>query len=262
MTDDEIKPNLQLIADDEEQEDGNPHEMPGISVMEYGNPRSVFNIVSTSLQDAMRLIPSNYFEHDEGYLRKLLKPNETVCRIRLNFWHEYQRAQENFGKMFNTNIARGVCSKEYLERYVFKDPKALAWILCPPTSYVASMQESLNIGLRKIRQILNLKIKDKSGKVDHKSAELVLKAFALVDLRMKGSIIQRHEIKSETKSLNIHMDQKKTHELMNQQDMNEVEERIKFLERKQQRLLALTEKEVGDQGEQVADTEREKSRQD
>lgn len=264
---DELK-KLELVpaTDQEEPLSGdNPHEIPGISIMEPGNPRSVFNIVSDSLKEAMKQIPAHYYGHGENYLRKMLKPNETVCRVRLNFWHEYQRAQENFTKMYNTNIARGVCSKEYLERYIFKDPKALGWILCPPASYQASMQESLNIGLMRLRQILSLPIKNREGKVDHKAADLILKAFALVDLRMKGSIVQRHEIKSETKSLNIHMDKKSTGDLMHQRDMEEVEERIKYLERKQQRLLALTEKEVGTQdmpGEEFVVAEAEKPRQD
>lgn len=210
---------------------------PGIDIYSESNPRSVINIVPDSLKTAILAVPKKYIGQDEKSLRITLKPSQTHSHIRTSFWYEYNHAQETQKKMRISAIAGGVCSKEYFEDYVMKDPQVMAWILCPPTSYEAALRNALEVGTSRLLEILQLPITNPNGSINSNAANVVLKAFMLVDLRMKGSIVQRHEIKGQMQNVNLNMGNSSTGDMLLENDMKAVEERIQVLQRKHERML-------------------------
>lgn len=209
---------------------------PGVDIFSTENPRSVVNIVPQPVRLAIEAIPAKYRGKTEHELRLMTKPSQTISNIRTGFWYEYNKAQETRKNMRMSAVVGGVCSRDYFFDYVLKDPRAMAWIVTPPTSYEAALKTALEVGTDRLMEIMQLPLHDDNGKIQPQVANLVLKAFMLVDLRMKGSIVQKHEIKQETKNLNLNIDQSSTAEMIKDADMAKVEERIQVLQRKQESL--------------------------
>lgn len=126
-----------------------------------------------------------------------------LLRLRTNFWLEYESAVSTGRKMKMSNIFGGICSDEYFTRKVITDNKKMAAILSPPSDYVASVKEALQAGLETIRQILSAKVVDEDGFLIPRAADVVLKAYALIDMRVKGAIVQRID----QRTLNMNMNQ-------------------------------------------------------
>lgn len=169
------------------------------STLDLSNPRSVVNLVpervSRAIQDAASTNPE-IFNIDEKDLYKLLKdsnhqPSPTDNRLRLKFWMEYERVQERSEKQMNiSNVTAGVCSRElFYDRYL-ANPHKVAWLLTPPTGYAVKAEEALEFGIEQLRDILDLP-HVVGGRVDTKLGELKAKIVAMLDIRVKGAIVQR-----------------------------------------------------------------------
>ncbi len=162
------------------------------------NPKSVFNLCidMEHLHRGMIELRDNFpelltrteaeFEDDIEF-----KATATLSRLRLAFWAEYENAVSRNRISMNTRqIIGGIVTLQTFHS-IIKKPKNLAFILCPPTDYVAQVTEALHVGMENIRKIASARVVDQSGKMDTKAAEAVLKAVAMLDLRVKGAIIQR-----------------------------------------------------------------------
>ena len=141
----------------------------------------------------------------EDWLRKYLKPDERDERLRLSFWDEYNIVTAGTYKrrMRIESILSGICNNNTWEKIYACNDKKLLWVLTPPKSYVQSMNYILHLGTERLSEIMSLPIKDGDGNVDHKAASLILKAFEMVDMRVKGGIIQKMQV--EQKNLNVHV---------------------------------------------------------
>jgi hypothetical protein len=141
----------------------------------------------------------------EDWLRKYLKPDERDERLRLSFWDEYNIVTAGTYKrrMRLESILSGICNNNTWEKVYACNDKKLLWVLTPPKSYVQSMNYILHLGTERLSEIMSLPIKDEDGNVDHKAASLILKAFEMVDMRVKGGIIQKMQV--EQKNLNVHV---------------------------------------------------------
>jgi len=141
----------------------------------------------------------------EDWLRKYLKPDERDERLRLSFWDEYNLVTAGTYKrrMRLESILSGICNNNTWEKIYACNDKKLLWVLTPPKSYVQSMNYILHLGTERLSEIMSLPIKDGDGNVDHKAASLILKAFEMVDMRVKGGIIQKMQV--EQKNLNVHV---------------------------------------------------------
>lgn len=156
---------------------------------------------------------------DEEDLSARVRPNLTLKRLRTAFWHEYEHLHRNYGriaadknKISMHRVATGVCTLEYLTEKIMPNDLYVAWIIRPPVNYENAMEEALQHGLNRMREILNfplykakynrdgLPIVDKySGEVvyepDATIANLMLKTVAYLDLRIKGATTQKiHQI--------------------------------------------------------------------
>ena len=111
-------------------------------------------------------------------------------RIRISLWQEFESAVSNNRVMRVRQIWAGICTEESFYKLVSNPPR-LAFILIAPTDYVVTLKEAHEAGLEKIREIFSAKIIDEEGNLNVKAADVVIKAFALMDARLKGAVVQR-----------------------------------------------------------------------
>jgi hypothetical protein len=202
---------------------------PGpIEIWDRTNPRSVLNLVTPVIADsilqASRAKPE-LFLMDEQTLRKVLSCNDitpTDSRLRMKFWNEYERAQSDGNSMGVAYIISGVCTKPYFYDRYLRSPVKVAWMMCPPANYIVMAEEALSFGLSRMRDILEMDDTDAKGKPNVKLLELKVKITAMLDARVKGSVIQQ--------SVQVQYDAGHIKQAIGLETMEELDKRIKQLE--------------------------------
>ena len=189
------------------------------------NPRSLYNLVPTHVQEKFDIVPSKYLVMDERDLKKIVKPSATLNSLRFKFWQEYNRAQNMDENMRMGEVYRGICTQVFFNHCVLRSPTMASWLLTPPKTDMRLMEESLNFGVDRIREILELPLHDAKGKVNSAVANLILKAFALLDARVKGTPIQQHHIRSLSVTASANELNKRIEDL----SMDEIEKKLKKL---------------------------------
>jgi hypothetical protein len=129
---------------------------------------------------------------DEDGYKKAFRDEITLVtqRIRVSLWQEFEAAIQNNRLMKAKQIYAGTCSESSFYRLI-ENPHRLGYILCPPADYIVMLKEAHQAGLEKLRELFSAKIVDDDGFMNPKAADMVLKAFALLDARLKGAVIQR-----------------------------------------------------------------------
>lgn len=166
--------------------------------------RSVINLISPDFQAAVfraHAASPELFGHQEAELYKKLKwmdktPTPTDNSLRLKFWFEYELAQSEGRSMRVKPIWSGVCDEAYFHASFLQKPQKVAWLLTKPASYEAYTEEALQTALTRIRNALDADPIGPTGKLDPKVAELQLKIFMALDMRVKGAVVQ--------KTMNVH----------------------------------------------------------
>ena len=207
------------------------------------NPRSMVNITIPILQEACQHTSVRFnLKKDEFYLAKMVKPTPTVNRLRLSFWKEYERAQNFNENMISENIWRGVCSEEQFLRLA-SQVKVQSWILYPVVDYDVAVEEALNYGIGRIREIFDFPLYEtkviKTGE-DHKIvevpntkvADLMLKAVKMLDDRVKGGITHKIEQTVTQENKNLHLHKNVDEPVTIEQTPDLLEEEIRKLESK------------------------------
>lgn len=187
-----------------------------IEIADYGlldarNPRSLVNIVAPEVKAAILRLPRELLLMDEKALKRKAAPTDTVNYLRLNFWLEYNRAQEKQCRMLVSNVLRGVCSKEWFYDGVLASDLKLAWIITPPADYAVVQADIFQTALDKLRRCLHVKPytitvteeTDKDGRktVTRKQVPNVAAMREVREItrmlsdRIQGSVIQRLAIK-------------------------------------------------------------------
>jgi hypothetical protein len=180
---------------------------PTIVIFDRKNPRSLINIVWEELRDSMLALEANHqdlLQLTERKLEKLLEPDPTESRLRLRFWDEYSRAQEKGKRMLLAEVCRGVCSGDFWEKNILRDLKRVAYIINPPTNYIVTMEELLYKGLDRVREVLDLPIKDAKGRPDARLISEMVKIVQMLDQRVKGAIIQKVAIQQKIEQKTQH----------------------------------------------------------
>lgn len=160
-------------------------------IKDLENPRSLINIVSPDLRDKILALPDALIDLTEEEMERILpNPSTTVQQLRRMFWIEFDRAIEQRTMMNNSNIYPGICTREGFLKLTDRK-ECLAWLLVPPTDYMANTEALLTQGLKRINEMLHFPLKTKEGNFDHKLGELILKATLALDMRVKGGYLQR-----------------------------------------------------------------------
>ena len=152
---------------------------------------SLTHLCSPEVSRAIMALPDPVVDIEEEELEKIHpNPTPTVNQLRRMFWLEYDRAVDNHMQMDMSRVYVGVCSRAGFYKIV-QNPHQLAWLVCPPREYEIETEELLGIGLKQIRAILQLPLKNHMGFIDTKLAEVQLKAVMMLDMRRKGAYLQR-----------------------------------------------------------------------
>jgi hypothetical protein len=178
------------------------------------------------------------FGLDERSLFKLLRqegaaPTPTDNCLRLRFWEEYERCHATAGTskgIQDVRVYAGVCTRQFFYDRYLVNPIKVAWMLTPPTSYVTHATEALNFGLQLMREYLEIDARSPDGKINVKLMELQAKITAMLDQRVKGAVVQRVEQKN--MNLNVQTSDAKVASALVGQSMEDINARIKQLEKK------------------------------
>lgn len=133
-----------------------------------------------------------------------------------------------------------ICHAKFFNTRFISDPAKLMWMLHPPVGYDLNLKEIHLLSLRCMRAAMALEIVDDNGKPNVKLIEAQMKIFQHIDMRIKGAVIQRID----QRNLNVNMNANASPEVekevnrISSMTMEEIETRIKFLERKSKGLEA------------------------
>lgn len=163
-----------------------------ISIFDEHNAESVVNKVPSKLASYIPKVDSSLLELSEVELRKRLKPDALLNKVRISFWEEYSQACWDKRKMRTASIANGNCTTNTLVNTIFEDPRKLAWVLCPVSTYSSTMVETLDTAMAKAREMIEeLTFKNNDGKFDIQQARLIMRIIDMLSNRVMGSVPQR-----------------------------------------------------------------------
>lgn len=209
------------------------------------NPDSLINRLPVRLvpifERVKRKLPKMLL-NEERELRKYCSPDTRDERVRLSFWDEYNASTSVGKRMSLQSIISGGTSWEVWATAYEPNDRKMLWIFCPPVSYVNAMRHILHRGTERMLEIMNFPMITKDGKVDTKVANLVLRAWQLADMRMKGGIMQKVQIEQKSLNLNLNAEQSveqardslRNYEL---EDLEALERRIEKAKREQSKYL-------------------------
>lgn len=177
-------------------------------ITDIDNPASAINLTSNipHIHEAIKRViveAPDLLTMDEGTFKKTFNGGitATMSRVRMSFWQEYEAAVTSGRKMYFSRIIGGVCGDTYFRDKFLTDNKKVAFMLTPPSDYLVQTKEALMAGLETIREIVSARVVDEDGILIPRAADVVLKAFMHLDMRVKGAIIQR--IDQRTLALNV-----------------------------------------------------------
>lgn len=172
----------------------------GIKLWDRSCSRAVVNMLTPALAkrlDECRGQRPELFGQDEDTLRRYFKENlnrgitATENQLRIRFWQEYEMCvAEEKPQMDISRVVSGVCSVSMFYSYVTR-PETIAWLLCVPLSYEAHLDDLLNYGAAKMREIM---ARDSSD--DIKLSKLQFDIYLAAENRRLGALTQ--------KSLHLH----------------------------------------------------------
>jgi hypothetical protein len=201
------------------------------------DPRSLISIMPREARATLEETPVAWLLMGEPELRGMVKPDTVLAAIRTAFWLEYDEAQASQTKMTIKGVQARMATQapSLLIRDAFASTKKLAWVLHPPLIYDALVEESLRAGMGRVQEILALPLYDSDGKLDHKAAELILKATAFLDVRKNGMPSQR--IDTTMKSVQVQVTRSDLKKL-GSRSLGEIEQRIRELETRRSPVMA------------------------
>lgn len=201
-----------------------------IDIRDPSNPKSVINLVPSSMGNAIKAIPLDFFAMDEEELKKMARADIVENRLRHSFWLEYGHACLAKREINMSNIVNGVCSKDYFLKHILTNSFKLAYMLTPPPDYRVQMAEILTLGLAKLREILAMPIESahpKTGEkvVDSKLAGVQARIVEDLMTRSHGHPLRTIEVTS--KNMNLNVDVTNEVEI---KDVSQIDAEIKKLE--------------------------------
>lgn len=224
------------------------------TIFDESNPDSLFSLVPDRIKPVLqRLKPrmARVLYCTEIELKDYIKPDERDNRIRLAFWDEYNHATQVGKRMSLSGFLHGVMSWEVWVNVYEPSDKKMQWVFCAPVSYQVAMRNILHQGTERLMEIMSLPIKDpKTGAIDSKVIVNILKAFQLVDLRVKGAVAQKLHIQQQSVNLNHNVNSTQPHieggsalnplqlNTLGLEDLQQLEKRIEKARRDSKRLTA------------------------
>ena len=124
-------------------------------------------------------------------------------RVRERFWVIFDAFENTRAYMSVKNLSRNLCSSAEMDK-ALGDPEFCAYIMHPTITYADRLNKSLNKGLDRIQDILEMDLVKENGDPSAPAINAVFRAVKFLDDRVKGKPGSRIEIVK--KSLNVNMD--------------------------------------------------------
>jgi hypothetical protein len=178
-----------------------------IVLHEDGNPWSVSNMLTGKAHEKFNEIPAQYFGMQENHLHALAKPSELDEQLRLSFWDEYFICIDAKKTIDLKKVYGKLCTRDYFYKTVLDVPSKFAFILQPPQQYTYRMRSLLNLGHKRLRQVLEMPLKDGKNVPNVKLISEIVKIVVMLENRVHGSVVQKIDVKQQSKSLNVNVNQ-------------------------------------------------------
>lgn len=220
-----------------------------VTLWDESDQGALINLVSEKVRERFKESLEkrpDYFELDEDALYRKLRddkntPTQTDHRLRLKFWIEYDRVKDGqLREMVMTNVIANVCSRELFYKHYLTQPGKVAWLMCPPVSYLHKAQEALYFGIGQLRDLLEAKHTDDKGHINTTLGALKLKIVQHLEDRIKGAVPQQLNVNQKSVSLTMSTSDRKmiqqAAEQMSEADMKAKLAHLNREERKAQHL--------------------------
>ena len=166
------------------------------AIFSKNDKRSIVNITPTKVSSHISTIPRDFLDMDKEELEKLVNPTRTDRALKAIFWREYNKAQLTETNMTTRGMWLGVCQEMWFYKHILTDNRKMAWILSPNVEDDVRLHLMYDKGLDRVEEILDSEITNTKGMLDPKKADVVLKAWKMLDDRVKGLAVQKIEKKS------------------------------------------------------------------
>lgn len=117
----------------------------------------VYKLVPDTFQEAIDNMEITLLTRSEGYLVKHSepKPDARDNSLRIRFWNEMYRAIDlNEKSVSYESLLRGSCSYFYFRAHFLQKPIRLAWLLSPPATTMAMIDETISVGMNRMRNFV------------------------------------------------------------------------------------------------------------
>lgn len=131
----------------------------------------------------LTLAAKEIFEHELG-------KGESVRRVRMAFWAEYERAQGTREGFQVYNAIGALCSVGRFRKLLQTNELLVSWLLTPPNSYNVRLMELSMLGEERMREILSAEPVKPDGKVDSRLAMVQVKLWEVLQDRIHGAVTQ------------------------------------------------------------------------
>jgi hypothetical protein len=207
--------------------------LPKVSsdIFDYDNPIAIINMVPSLMRTRME----NAREICENEDEVSLKPNPRMHKkdeeIRYAFWNEYLASLREKRRMQVIKIHHGImsCRGFYM---LIDNPRRTAYMLTPPRKWETTMDVTLDKGLDRIIEIMELPIKktiERNGKevevIDHDTVKSIITCYKMLHEQRRGANVNRN--------ININVDSKQepareTKDI--EKELKEVEDKLNTIE--------------------------------
>lgn len=195
------------------------------------------SLIPGKLGEAVSNLPDEWVQMSErDYVDTVMGGWENISphdhELRRNFWTVYPKAIFNEDPISIEAIYDGVISKPGFYSVV-SDPKRVCFITKEPASDALKSQHLLNIGWRRIEEILSERPqRDKHGKPDTKLMDLQARLWEYLYERKHGKMVQTVHQKVDQKTLQVNVDGNKALPTSDHLTPQEVDRRLAELENK------------------------------
>ena len=240
-----------------------------VEIYDSTNPKAMVNVVPTWLKNRILSVSvQSLLQMSEEDLEKKVNPPLTLKRLRIAFWSEYERIFKGYGRSIQQSkremnigvhrMCNGICTPSYFMDKVARNDYFIAWVVRPPIDYATAMEEALQFGIERLREILNFPLyeqklnKDGVPVVNARTKKpvlipnvsvgtLMLKTVALLDMRVKGSIPHRvHQItQSQIDRRNVNVNILENHSGV-QVDAKKLDKKLLTIEDLDKQIVTLT----------------------
>ena len=142
-------------------------------------------------------VPSEAWEMDFEDLDHRSQKTRNLRLARFGVWEDFYNCKRNTGFFsFDAALSRAGVKKNSLMVYLRNHPECILYVLTPPQDYNVLLTEALDRGWDRVREILELPFMKRNGEVNAPVARTILQAVQLLEERLKGAPVQRHEVRS------------------------------------------------------------------